>query len=251
MRHGVGAEPPGADAEAHGGGADDAGAGTPFGGRGTARDAGGTGGRDGGDGNGGVTAVVDDTPVRVVARRVTDVLQPRNVLVAGMSGIGLAAADGHWPGLLWGLLGALCAGLVPAGYIEWERGRGTWGDRHVVDRTKRAPIFFVILGSIGTGSGVMLLGGAPHGILVAMLALWVMTVGLLAVNTVWKISVDSAVASSVVTLLACVHGPWWLAAYAVTAAVCWSRVALSYHTPAQTLAGAGLGAATALAYAVG
>ncbi|MEV6330239.1 hypothetical protein [Streptomyces sp. NPDC051909] len=165
-----------------------------------------------------------------------------------MLGIGLAAASGQWTGLLWGLLGALCAGLIPAGYIEWERKRGTWGDRHVVDRTQRAPIFFVILGSIGTGSLVMVLGGAPVAILVAMLALWVMTVGLLAVNTVWKISVDSAVASAVVALLAAVHSPWWLLAYGLTAAVCWSRVALTYHTVAQTLAGAALGASTAAAF---
>ncbi|MDT9682617.1 hypothetical protein RND61_11135 [Streptomyces sp. TRM76323] len=194
--------------------------------------------------------VPDPDPVVTAARRVTDALQPRNVLLGGMLAIGASAA-GHWTGLLWGLLGALCAGIVPAAYIEWERGRGRWGDRHVVDRTKRAPIFFVILGSIGTGSALMVLGGAPTGILIAMLALWVMTVGLLAVNTVWKISVDSAVASSVVTLLACVHSAWWLLAYGVTAAVCWSRVALRYHTTAQTLAGAGLGAATALAYLPG
>ncbi|QGV79499.1 hypothetical protein [Streptomyces ficellus] len=180
------------------------------------------------------------------ARAVTDVFQPRNVLLVGMLAIGWAAA-GHWSGLPWGLLGALCAGIVPAAYIEWERGRGTWGDRHVVDRTKRAPIFFVILGSIGTGSAVMVLGHAPAGILMAMLALWVMTVGLLAVNTVWKISVDSAVASAVVALLSVVHSPWWLTAYAMTVAVCWSRVALRYHTVAQTVAGASLGAATAAA----
>ncbi|MFJ5721698.1 hypothetical protein [Streptomyces sp. NPDC093149] len=184
------------------------------------------------------------SPRTGTARTVTDVFQPRNLLLVGMLGIGLAAA-GHWTGLLWGLLGALCAGIIPAGYIEWERGRGTWGDRHVVDRTKRAPIFFVILGSIGTGSLVMVLGHAPTGILVAMLALWAMTVILLAVNTVWKISVDAAVASAVVALPAVVHSPWWLLAYAMTVAVCWSRVALGYHSVAQTVAGALLGAATA------
>ncbi|WP_193587955.1 hypothetical protein [Streptomyces sp. MBT27] len=181
------------------------------------------------------------------ARTITDVLQPRNVLLTGMLGIGLAAA-GEWTGLLWGLLGALCAGLVPAGYIEWERKRGTWGDRHVVDRTKRAPIFFVILGSIGAGSVVMVLGHAPTGILAAMLALWVMTIFLLAVNTVWKISVDAAVASAVVALLAVVHSPWWLLAYVITVAVCWSRVALGYHTAMQTVAGGALGAATSAAF---
>ncbi|MFI9230921.1 hypothetical protein [Streptomyces rimosus] len=181
------------------------------------------------------------------ARAVTDTLQPRNVLVAGMSGIGWAAA-GDWTGLPWGLLGALCAGLVPAGYIEWQRKRGTWGDRHVVDRTKRGPIFLVILTSVGLGALVMVLGHAPTGILVAMLALWAMTVVLLAVNTVWKISVDSAVASAVPALLAVVHSPWWLLAYLLTLAVCWSRVTLAYHTIAQTVVGASFGAITAAAF---
>ncbi|MFD8703627.1 hypothetical protein ACFV1W_13510 [Kitasatospora sp. NPDC059648] len=182
-----------------------------------------------------------------VARTVTDVLQPRNVLLGGLTGLGAAAA-GSWTGIGWGLLAALCAGIIPASYIEWERKRGTWGDRHVVDRTKRAPIFGVILGSIGLGSLVMVLGHAPYDILVAMIALWAMTVGLLAVNTVWKISVDSAVASAVVTMLAVVHSPWWIAAYPLVVAVCWSRVALNYHTVAQTMAGAALGAATATAW---
>ncbi|MFD5111256.1 hypothetical protein ACFWNG_02865 [Streptomyces sp. NPDC058391] len=195
------------------------------------------------------TADPTGAPARATtaARVTTDVLQPRNVLLLGMLGIGLAAA-GDWTGLPWGLLAALCAGIIPAGYIEWERKRGTWGDRHVVDRAKRAPIFFVILGSIGAGSVIMVLGHAPTGILVTMLALWAMTVLLLTVNTVWKISVDAAVASAVVAQLAAVHSPWWLLAYALTAAVCWSRVALTYHTVAQTVAGATLGAATATAF---
>lgn len=179
-----------------------------------------------------------------VARAVTDVLQPRNVLLAGLVGVGAAAA-GSVSGAAWGLFAALCAGIVPAAYIEWERKRGTWGDRHVVDRTQRAPIFAVILGSIGIGSAVMLLAHAPTDILIAMVSLWVMTVVLLAVNTVWKISVDASVASAVVALLAVVASPWWLLAYALVAAVCWSRVALTYHSVAQTVAGTSLGAATA------
>ncbi|MGC5413224.1 hypothetical protein ACPXCX_57620, partial [Streptomyces sp. DT225] len=54
-------------------------------------------------------------PDHALARRVTDVLQPRNLLLVGMLAIGLAAA-GDWTGVPWGLLGALCAGIVPAGY---------------------------------------------------------------------------------------------------------------------------------------
>ncbi|MFE9722237.1 hypothetical protein ACFYQ5_01155 [Streptomyces sp. NPDC005794] len=181
------------------------------------------------------------------ARTVTDVLQPRNVLLVGMLAIGLASA-GDWTGLPWGFLGALCAGLVPAGYIEWERGRGTWGDRHVVDRTQRGPVFLVILGSLGTGALIMVLGHAPLGILISMISLWVMTTVLLAVNTLWKISVDSAVASAVVALLGVTHSLWWLCASAAALAVCWSRVALGYHSTAQTVAGAAVGAATAAGF---
>ncbi|MFE6887112.1 hypothetical protein [Streptomyces sp. NPDC057694] len=181
-----------------------------------------------------------------VARVVTDALQPRNVLVAAMLGIGAVA--GGPAGLAWGLLGALCAGLVPAAYIEFERKRGTWGDRHVVDRTKRAPIFLVILLSIGFGLLLMTVGHAPSDVVRAMVALWLMTVVLLGINTVWKISVDSAVASAAVALLAVVHSPWWLAGYAVAAMVCWSRVALGYHTVMQTVAGATLGALTTVAW---
>lgn len=114
----------------------------------------------------------------------------------------------------------------------------------MVDRRQRAPIFLVILGSVGTGAALMIAAARP-GILLAMLALWAMTVVLLAVNTVWKISVDAAVASAVVAMLAAVHAPWWTAGYVMVAAVCWSRVALAYHSVAQTVAGASLGAATA------
>lgn len=186
------------------------------------------------------TPAIPATRSTRLARAVTDVLQPRNTLLVGMTGVGAAAA-GDWTGVPWGLFAALCAGVVPDRYIEFERRRGTWGDRHVVDRTQRLPIFLVILGSIGAGSLVMVLAHAPGAALRAMLTLWVMTVVLLLVNTVWKISVDSAVASAVVALLAVVHSPWWLLAYAVVAAVCWSRVALGYHLTSQTLAGAALG----------
>lgn len=181
------------------------------------------------------------------ARAITNLLKPVHVLLAGLIGIGLAAG-GSWTGALWGLFAAVFAGLLPAGYIDWEKKRGRWGDRHVVDRAQRRPIFLVILASIGIGSAGMVAGGAPGGILRAMVALWAMTVALLTVNDAgrWKISVDCAVASAVVTMLAIVANPWWSTAYGLTLLVCWTRVNLGYHTAAQTAAGTALGMATAL-----
>lgn len=185
------------------------------------------------------------------ARAITNLLKPVHVLLAGLTGIGWAA-DGSWAGALWGLFAAVFAGLLPAGYIDWEKKRGRWGDRHVVDRAQRRPIFLVILASIGFAATVMVLAGGPGDVLRAMVALWVMTVGLLTVNDAgkWKISVDCAVASSVVTMLAVVADPWWSAAYGLTVVVCWTRVALGYHTAAQTAAGTALGMATALLWLV-
>ncbi|MEV6029010.1 hypothetical protein [Streptomyces sp. NPDC052036] len=182
------------------------------------------------------------------ASTITDVLQPRNVLLAGLVGLGFATTR-SLSGAAWGLFATLCAGIVPASYIQWERRRGTWGDRHVVDRRQRPRIFAVILASIGVGSTVMILANAPTGVLTAMIALWLMTVVLLTVNSVWKISVDSAVASAVASMLV-VHSPVWLLAFTLVVAVCWSRVALTYHTVAQTVAGASLGAATAGVFAL-
>jgi membrane-associated phospholipid phosphatase len=108
----------------------------------------------------------------------------------------------------------------------------------------------VILTSIGLGTVVMSLGHAPSDVITAMIAAWAMTVVLLAVNTAWKISVDAAVASLIVAILSVVHSAWWICAYLLVAAVCWSRVALTYHTTVQTLAGASLGAATAMAFLI-
>lgn len=182
-----------------------------------------------------------------LARTVTNVLQPRVLLLAGMPGIGLVTAN-DWTGIIWGLLGALCSAIIPTAYIEWERKRGTWESRHVLDRTKRTPVFVAILSSIGAGFVVMLVGHAPVGVLVAMLALGVMTIALAVVNIVWKVSVHAAVASAVVAMLAAAASPWWVCAYVLVAAICWSRVALAHHVVAETVTGASLGAVTSMAF---
>ncbi|WP_331770731.1 hypothetical protein OG948_44575 (plasmid) [Embleya sp. NBC_00888] len=196
------------------------------------------------------TAAPDSGRVRGAAQVVTDVLQPRNTILAGLSGFG-ALVTHSWAGAGWGLFAALCAGIVPAGYIEWERRRGTWGDRHVVDRRQRPRIFAVILASIGIGAAVMLGAGAPSRLVFAMFALWGMTVVLLVVNAAWKISVDCAVVSGIVALLAVAGGPWWSTGCLAVGVVCWSRVALRHHTLAQAVAGALLGAATGASLAFG
>jgi membrane-associated phospholipid phosphatase len=46
-------------------------------------------------------------------------------------------------------------------------------------------------------------------------------------------------------MLAATHTVWWLAAYALVAGVCWSRVVLGHHSTARTVGGVSLGASGA------
>jgi membrane-associated phospholipid phosphatase len=71
-----------------------------------------------------------------------------------------------------------------------------------------------------------------------------MLVGLLLTMIVtiwWKVSVHTAVAGGVMTILCLAYGAFLTPLVIVVAAIGWSRVALRDHTPAQTIAGALLG----------
>jgi membrane-associated phospholipid phosphatase len=53
----------------------------------------------------------------------------------------------------------------------------------------------------------------------------------------WKISVHAAVAGGAVVMLAFVYGPWMLSLALLAALVCWARVEVEDHTPAQVTLG--------------
>ena len=66
------------------------------------------------------------------------------------------------------------------------------------------------------------------------------------VTLVWKLSIHAAVVAGAVTILVQVFGLPLLVLAPLVALVCWSRVALRDHTPAQTVAGAALGASDSI-----
>jgi membrane-associated phospholipid phosphatase len=182
------------------------------------------------------------------ARRCTYWLEPKNWLIVTVMAIGWYA-DGR-AGLLWGLLAAMFAAVLPALFISHGVRHGRWSDRNVGARRPRLVVLAFITASVATGLILLLVLGAPRlltGYLVFMLA----SVALLAlVTVVWKISIHCAVASGSVTILALLYGPPVLAGYVLVALLGWSRVVLEDHTVAQVVAGSVLGAAAAaLAYA--
>jgi hypothetical protein len=174
------------------------------------------------------------------ARRVTNVLEPRNwmialVIVLGWNADGLAGA-------CWGLLAALFTAIFPVLFVRYGIWRWQWSGRDVSRRSERLAALAFVVASDCAGAIVLLAAHAPPamtGYLTGMLAT---SAVITAITTAWKISVHCAVASAAVAMVALAYGPLVVGGYTLVGAVAWSRVALREHTTAQVIAGAILGA---------
>ncbi len=147
--------------------------------------------------------------------------------------------------LKWGLLAALFTSFIPLSYIVRGVRQHRLADYHVGVREQRPLPLLVGVASVLVGLALLSAWGAPRD-LVALVA--AMAVGLatsLLVTLVWKISVHTAVVVGAVVILVLVFGPALVALAPLVALVGWARVEVGDHTPAQVVAGAGLGAAVA------
>lgn len=177
------------------------------------------------------------------ARALTDGLEPRNIIIVVLVLIGIG--NHGLAGLGWAALAALFAGILPMVFIRYGMRRGRWGDRHVGQRQQRLIVIPVIMALVAVGCALMWALNAPADMIAAVAAMFATLIPLLAVTVLWKVSVHTSVSSGASAMLVCAFGPWWLLGYPAVAAIGWSRVALRDHTPAQTVAGAVLGAAVA------
>ncbi|AUY49540.1 hypothetical protein [Streptomyces sp. CB01881] len=191
------------------------------------------------------TAPTGTTPTGTTlwARRVTDGVEPKNVIIAMLPLLGVLRYG--WHGLGWALFAALFAAVIPTLFIRRGVRRGTLEDRHVGHRQRRLTVLPFIMGSVLTCFAVMLGLDAPADLTATVLAMFVSLVPILVITVWWKVSVHTAVASGAVVCLAVALGPWWLLAAPPVAVIGWSRVVLRDHTTAQTVAGAVVGALTA------
>ncbi|MFG2408712.1 hypothetical protein ACGFR8_31095 [Streptomyces brevispora] len=180
------------------------------------------------------------------ARAITDGMEPRNVIILVSLGVGLAQ-DNPLTGLLWALEAILFAAAIPMAYIKFGMRTGMWADRHIGQVQRRRLLIPVIMASVATGIGGMLVFDAPRAMLALVLAM-LATLAILLVPTAlwkWKISVHTAVAGGALAMLALTWGPLVWITYPIVAVIGWSRISLRDHTLAQTLAGAAAGTVTA------
>lgn len=189
-------------------------------------------------------APIRGTQMRL-ARLLTELLAPANVVATLLVVVAWHAAPDSASAIAWGLLAALFASFIPLGYIVRQVHRRRLTDHHVHRREQRPRPMLVGVASVLCGVVVLALLGAPRA-LVALAG--AMAVGLTTATLVtlcWKISVHVAVVAGAVTILVLVFGQAMLLLTPVVALVGWARVAVRDHTPAQTVAGALLGAVVA------
>lgn len=181
---------------------------------------------------------------RPAAEWVSYLLEPKNWIIVTTLAVGWHANG--FPGLGWGAVAALFAGVLPMAFITRGVRRGRWDDRYVGAKRPRLIVLGFIIASVAAGLALLVGLGAP-GELSGYVACMLASVAVLAaITTVWKISIHCAVASGSVTILALLFGPWLIPAYLFVALTAWSRVVVKDHTAAQVTAGSVLGAAAAV-----
>ncbi|WP_019816299.1 phosphatase PAP2 family protein [Saccharomonospora saliphila] len=171
------------------------------------------------------------------ARGLTEVFAPWVIVIVLSVAVAWAATRAWLPTMAWGLLIALTSSVLPMGVIVWGARTGRWDGHHVRDRGGRLVPFVALIVLSGLGLTLLVLWGAPWTLIaldVSMLASLLVTG---AITAWWKVSMHAAVAAGAVAILAATYTPWAWTALVLVAAVCWSRVRLRDHTPAQVAVG--------------
>lgn len=181
------------------------------------------------------------------ARLLTGLFAPQVLVIALPPLVGLMA-DGP-AGAAWGLLASALCGGVPAAVIMAGVRSGRLDSHHLVDRASRTGPLLVAVAAVVVALVLLVLLGAPRlltATVTAMLAALAVTVP---ITLRWKISFHAAVSAGTVVVLAQVLPavPTLVVGALVVAAICWARVRVTHHTPAQVAAGAVAGAGTAWA----
>jgi membrane-associated phospholipid phosphatase len=180
-----------------------------------------------------------------LARLVTEVLAPAPTVAVLVLLVAWQSTPTAAEAVRWGALAAIFVSVVPFLYVVRGVRRGGLSDHHVGVRQQRPVPLLVGVASMLVGLVLLVLLDAPRD-LIALVAVVAAGLGLsLLVTLVWKLSIHAAVVSGAVTILLFVFGPPLLVVAPLVPLVCWARVAVHDHTPAQTLAGAVLGATVA------
>jgi hypothetical protein len=142
----------------------------------------------------------------------------------------------------------LVAAAFVAGCVFLLRHRRRVGDFWISARHQRLTPALVLLGTFVALLTALAVLGAPGTLVRTVLSMGLASAAVAATTLVWKASAHSTVAGHAAVAGLLVLGSSGIVFVLVLPAVLWARVASEAHTPPQALAGAGVGAAFALAF---
>ncbi len=176
------------------------------------------------------------------ARVVSDVLSPPVVWAALSFPIANRAAGGSSSALIWAGIYSIFVCILPVLYIAYMVKRGHITDIHIRVRSQRLLPFIVTIACAGAAVLILVALGAPR--LVPLFALFslLQVVIMLAITTMWQISMHAMGIMSAAVAVTALFGAWaGLLAAPLVAMVGAARIRLRRHTLAQVIAGAIVG----------
>ena len=173
------------------------------------------------------------------ARVISAVFSPAVVLPIG--GLYMAWRLDTKEAWLWTLFYSVAAIAVPVSYIIWRIRLGKLTDFHMRLREQRVVPMVVIIACVAITWVVMLAGGAPDLLLIALGIASLLAFFLTLITLRWKISVHSCVNTAVWLTAWGMFGLFGWLAVVVVLLVVWARVRVRRHTIMQTLAGVVIG----------
>lgn len=177
---------------------------------------------------------------------VSTVLDPAWCVLATLTVVSVASTSTLLGAALWVLLSAFFCVGVPMLILGTLLRRGLVLDRHVVVREQRRLPLVGALASFVAGTGVLLLAGAPRGVLALVVAM-VAGLVIMSIVSLWvKASFHVGVAAGSVVVLGLVLGwPLGLGLSPLVAAAGWARVRAGRHTVGQVVLGLVVGGGSA------
>ncbi|MBM2820540.1 MAG: hypothetical protein HW405_300 [Candidatus Berkelbacteria bacterium] len=140
--------------------------------------------------------------------------------------------------LPWISIGFLFAIIIPGTYILWLIEKRDIRDFHLSDHNQRKIPFMIAGISAVIGAIALYLIQAAKPVIVMGAAYAANSVGISILTVFWKVSVHTALYSSVVTVIVILFGISFAPLYLILIPLSWARVYRQRHTLSQVIGGA-------------
>lgn len=128
--------------------------------------------------------------------------------------------------------------MIPGGYILWKLEKKEIADIHLSDHTERKIPFMITAISATAGALVLFLIGAAKPVVVMMVAFAMNAITVALITLFWKVSIHTALYSSVITVLVILYGAKFAWLYLLLIPLAWSRIYRHRHSLQQVIGGA-------------